>query len=74
MLRFHFELPFIRMYKVVFLHFLQTEIWQRSAGGWGGFGKIIIFLNLVFSSCSKYSSGEYALRSNAVSRLSREGY
>lgn len=40
----------------------------------GSFWKDYYFLNLVFSNCSKYSSGEYALRSNAVSHLSRERY
>lgn len=34
----------------------------------------LIFKNLLFSNCSKYSSGEYALRSNAVACLSGEGY
>lgn len=41
--RFHFELLFIRVYKLVLFRFLQTEIWQRSACGWGVFGKTIIF-------------------------------
>lgn len=43
MFRFHFELLFIRVYKLVLFHFLQTENWQRSACGWGVFGKTIIF-------------------------------